>query len=293
VEQLDLIRPEDLPSSAAQLEAAAAMGEYTGELLRRRKPELYSAAVALLGHGMGVRRTAKITGLSPRSVMGVADREGSTIATLKESTAKDLLRLGQLGAEACLESLLNNEEINKSERRDLMVAVGIAIDKGLLLAGEATWRGEMVQRKAPEHDDFNKFIDIDGESEWIGSREETPHQKAPAEDDGNCVPVAQLDRAPDYGSRAISLHSHANTHFPSTDVCNGVNAADAAGRTERYATPPPPSPDAPEIPPNNPPDVPRPDAAGPAPGHGDAGVRDAGPDAAQPGGRSGPDAAPD
>jgi hypothetical protein len=145
------------------------MGEYTGELLFRQNPRLYKATAAMLGAGMGIRQVSRLTGLCCRSVSAVMEHEGQAISTIKERLASTLLHLGMLGAEAVLESLQSGDAISPKERRDLMIAVGIAIDKGLLTAGEATWRGEVLHAPAPSHEDFNRMLEAEGvETTGIG-----------------------------------------------------------------------------------------------------------------------------
>ena len=177
--QGDLFRPEDLPECDEYLARSVAMGEYTGELLFRQNPRLYKATAAMLAAGMGIRQVSRLTGLCCRSVSAVLEHEGQAIATIKQRLASTLLHLGMLGAEAVLESLQSGEPISPKERRDLMIAVGIAIDKGLLTAGEATWRGEVLHRPAPGHDDYNRMLESEG-VEVTGSRGETPAQKSAA-----------------------------------------------------------------------------------------------------------------
>ena len=155
--QREFFQPEDMPECDEYMAKAAAMGEYTGELLFRQNPRLYRVCAALLGHGMGIRKVARTTGLNIRSVMAVRDREGETIATVKQHLSRTLLNVGTLAAEAVQESLESGKPITPKERKDLMIAAGIATANGLLTAGEATIRID-VRRQEPSHEDFNRYL---------------------------------------------------------------------------------------------------------------------------------------
>lgn len=145
----------DLPAAQFFLENSnPGMGEYSGDLLKARKPELYRAAVQLLGRGYGIRDTAVILGVSARSVMAIRDREPAAIATVKESTARRYLDVSQLAAEIARERLL--ECPDTVSFKDLMIGGAVATDKHLVLSGEATQRVEHVVR--PASDDFDRML---------------------------------------------------------------------------------------------------------------------------------------
>jgi hypothetical protein len=150
-----------LPGFESDTEAAVfltssnpGMGEYSGDVLKSRKPEVYRAAVQLLGRGYGIRDTAAILGISARSVMAIRDREPTAIATVKEQTAKRYMDVSQLAAEIARERLVDAPD--SVSFKDLMIGGAVATDKALVLSGEATQRIEHVVR--PADDDFTRMM---------------------------------------------------------------------------------------------------------------------------------------
>jgi hypothetical protein len=172
--QPDLPWDGELPEEERGVFLPALMGDYTGEKLAASKPELYSVAVRLLARGVGIRGTAQITGLAARSVMAIRRRETSAIATHKQALAADSMEVSALALDVARERLI--EDPDSVSFRDAMVGAGIAVDKGLLLAGEASMRIEHVHRD--DGDDWElmlrrarergQVIDVEAEAEDMG-----------------------------------------------------------------------------------------------------------------------------
>lgn len=147
---------EDMAEASLFLEKSGpGMGEYSGDLIKARNPQLYSAVVQLLGRGYGIRDTAAILSMSARSVMAIRDREPQSIATVKESTAKRYMDVATLAAEVARDRLLQDPD--KIAFKDLMIGAGVATDKHLVLSGEATQRVEHVVRNTEE--DFTRMLE--------------------------------------------------------------------------------------------------------------------------------------
>jgi hypothetical protein len=146
----------ELPEAARSfLEAGGpGMGEYSGEVLRARHPQLYRAAVELLGRGYGIRDTAKILSMSARSIMAIRDREPDTIATVKRYVSRKYLDVATLAAEVARDRLTDEPE--SIPFKDLMIGGAVAVDKHLILAGEATQRIEHVVR--PAEDEYERLL---------------------------------------------------------------------------------------------------------------------------------------
>jgi hypothetical protein len=166
----------DMPDSHFAVQEAT--GEFTGERLFRRKPDLYRIILSSLAEGMGIRQISRAFHVSVNTVMAVRDREGSVIDTEKSKIQSNLSKFARVASERLL------EEVDYIDIDKLGVPLGIVIDKMQLLAGQATSRIEHVA--APAIDDFNRIIDalpvVEGELvPEIGLREVKEIQIAAAE----------------------------------------------------------------------------------------------------------------
>lgn len=183
-DQLQLIDLETVREDAARL--GTTEGEYTGMYLQRHEPRLYGAIIRMLGAGMGIRQIARLTSTGIKTVQAVRNQEPAQIATVKERLSERLMQVAALAAEAAGERL--TEESVDASLRDLMISAGIAVEKGMLLGGEATQRVEINDRR-PEHEDYLATVkEVEAEVEGTGLPAETSGQKAlsgnPEESDG-------------------------------------------------------------------------------------------------------------
>lgn len=180
-----LIDPNDgqlslpgLPDERAWHQAEWEEGTYTGERLFSRHPQVYHAIVELLGADVPLRTIARVLRVHTKTVMGVREREPTAIATAKDRLSKRLMALGELQSEIAREHLANllesGEALDLKAIKDLLIGLGIVLDKGLLMGGHVTARVEHVDPE-PTHADFNRLVrDITSE---IGLGGETPGQK--------------------------------------------------------------------------------------------------------------------
>lgn len=160
--QLDLLPP----LQADAFERLECAGEFTGERLKRYRPDTYRAVAVLLSQNVGVIRIGQLLQVSPNTVMAVRDAETKSIAELKLSLSQIAHQGAQLGLEGIRDQLATilaqaakpGYHLEVKDVRDLAVVTGLLIQNGQLLAGEATSRHEEVAIQAPDHDDFNRYI---------------------------------------------------------------------------------------------------------------------------------------
>lgn len=168
-------------------------GEYTGERLFLRNPKLYAVIVYMLAGKWSIRQIARTLKVHVKTIMGVREREGVAIAAEKTRLSKSLLGVAGLAAEAAQERL---EDLQVDDSlRDLMVSAGIAVDKALLLAGEATSRVEVVMAE-PSHEEYNRFVAaIEVEAQETGLETETREQKGAAPAQPAPEPAPESEKA--------------------------------------------------------------------------------------------------
>jgi hypothetical protein len=105
---------------------------YTGERLLRTRPRTYQKIVALLADPTwSVNRIAQVCKVGEHSVVGVREREASTIEERKKRLTSVLVDVATLGAEQM------ERKIGKSSLRDATIATGVATDKVLALQGKS------------------------------------------------------------------------------------------------------------------------------------------------------------
>lgn len=162
-----------LPAEAYALGEAA--GQFTGERIFSRNPQLYRAIVNLLARAVPYREISEICGVSVNTVCGVAQREGVPIETLRERIGRMGLDVAALTIEAIRDLLADPLTRGKLTLRDLAIAHGIAVQNAQLLLGGATSRVENADATAkPGHDDYLALI---RNVTVIGSSPGNPAQK--------------------------------------------------------------------------------------------------------------------
>lgn len=183
-------------------------GCYTGERLFAHAPKVYAAIMKCLAAKVPVKKTAQLLGVHIKTVMGVRDREGKTIATQKERLSEQMFDISGLTAELIAEKLerLGAESLHAKDLKDLAVLLGITTEKGLLLGGEATSLLEIKVEK-PGHDDYlDRIRTIEAEA-GTGCGGGKPDTKAGP-------PVAGL-AAP--GPQVPALEAHRDDQAPAAD----------------------------------------------------------------------------
>lgn len=118
-------------------------GEYTAERLFSREPDKYRTIVAMIAAGRGIRSIKRECSVHHDTIHAVAAREKMSIDTLKQRIVSDIEAAIQVGAERAVEVM----ETIKPEQ--LMVGIGILIDKYQLLTGGATVRVETAESASP------------------------------------------------------------------------------------------------------------------------------------------------
>ena len=147
----------DLPIPKQFLETLESKGEFTGERLQERKPEVYRACASLLARGASYLSIAKVLSISVNSVSAVSRNEKFPIESEKRAMASTM-RLGAgLGAERIVEALSDDERAKQIPLNQLAIATGILTEKAELLSGGATTRHEWVQ-PAPSAEDYAEFL---------------------------------------------------------------------------------------------------------------------------------------
>ena len=176
-------------------------GEFTGERLYKNHPEKYRALVALLVEGLSVRRVCDVLKVSHHTVLAVRQREGSTIATLKERLAVLAADGAKLCVEAIVDRLFNPEDLKKISARDLSIIAGVLVDKGQLLSGGVTARVE-ITGKEPGPDDFNRQLAeaLASKSDNTGYHGETDKTKEVKPIDADFTMVDDQDTPADPGA---------------------------------------------------------------------------------------------
>jgi hypothetical protein len=170
---MDLLTLTDLQMEAQSLNTTD--GAYTGARLQAKHPRLYQSIIRMLGDKMGVRQIARLLGVHTKTVAAVRDHSAHPIATVKKHLSAQLFGVAGMALEMAQERLENLD--GKENLRDLMVGAGIAVDKALLLAGEATMRVEFTQA-APGHEDYLATLQtIEAEATETDLEGETGGQK--------------------------------------------------------------------------------------------------------------------
>lgn len=133
-------------------------GEFTAERLFKRRPDTYKAIVQLLAEGRGQIWIGELLSVSPSTVRAVAKREGSTVGIAKASLAAEAFGAAQLATEVLHQKLQDPKVVKELHPLDAAKISGIMADKALVLAGEANVIIETKAPPAPEHDDFNSYL---------------------------------------------------------------------------------------------------------------------------------------
>ena len=133
--QLRLL-PDDVTDEMLS-KAEASQGICTGDRLKNYDAPRYELVCSLLADGsLSQRQISRITGISRNLVAGIVKSQTSDIEPLKARIAGQSRNLAQLCIERATEMVLDDRA--KIGLRDLMIAAGVAADKSLVLAGQAS-----------------------------------------------------------------------------------------------------------------------------------------------------------
>jgi hypothetical protein len=133
--QLRLLPDEVTDEMLSKLEQQD--GLCSGVQLKSSDPARYELVVNLLAEGsLSQRQVSRLAGVSRNLVSGIAKSQTADIEPLKQKIAAGARNLSQLCIERATELVLDDKA--KVSLRDLMIAAGVATDKSLVLAGQAS-----------------------------------------------------------------------------------------------------------------------------------------------------------
>ena len=123
--------------SAEKLEG---VGEFSGERLLARRPDVYQAIIRMSAEGLSISAQARALGVSRNTVCAVRDREGFSIEQDKKDLLRDVRRAARLSVERAIELVPTIQNA-----KDAAIVAAVMVDKMQLLSGEATSRVEKVE----------------------------------------------------------------------------------------------------------------------------------------------------
>lgn len=153
-------QPQDNASPIVQKDDARIC---TAARLRSRRPADYARAVSLLAEGVPVFRIAKLLGASPNTIYAIRRSEGAEVERTKIIVADKLADLADMSADHAARRLEDSPEA--ISYKELMIGLGIAVDKALLLQGGAPSRVEISREDLPAYQhliDEASAIDLGG-----------------------------------------------------------------------------------------------------------------------------------
>ena len=121
-------------------EKLEATGEFSGERLLARRPEVYRAICRMSAEGLSMSAMARALGVSRNTVAAVQDREQFPIEQQKKELLKNVRTAARLSVERVVELV---PSINNA--KDAAIVAAVMVDKLQLLSGEATSRVEKVE----------------------------------------------------------------------------------------------------------------------------------------------------
>lgn len=121
-------------------EKLEATGEFSGERLLARRPEVYRAILSMSAEGLSVSAMARAFGVSRNTIAAVQDREGFSIEHLKKELLRNVRTAARLSVERAIELVPGIQNA-----KDAAIVAAVMVDKMQLLSGEATSRVEKVE----------------------------------------------------------------------------------------------------------------------------------------------------
>jgi hypothetical protein len=121
-------------------EKLEATGEFSGERLLARRPEVYRAICRMSAEGLSMSAMARALGVSRNTVAAVQDREQISIEQQKKELLRNVRTAARLSVERVVELV---PSINNA--KDAAIVAAVMVDKLQLLSGEATARVERVE----------------------------------------------------------------------------------------------------------------------------------------------------
>lgn len=121
-------------------EKLEATGEFSGERLLARRPEVYRAILSMSAEGLSVSAMARAFGVSRNTIAAVQEREGFSIEQHKKELLRNVRTAARLSVERVVELV---PSINSA--KDAAIVAAVMVDKLQLLSGEATARVEKIE----------------------------------------------------------------------------------------------------------------------------------------------------
>jgi transcriptional regulator with XRE-family HTH domain len=121
-------------------EKLEATGEFSGERLLARRPEVYWAICRMSAEGLSMSAMARALGVSRNTVAAVQEREQYPIEQHKKELLRNVRTAARLSVERVVELV---PSINNA--KDAAIVAAVMVDKLQLLSGEATARVERVE----------------------------------------------------------------------------------------------------------------------------------------------------
>lgn len=151
--QLTLLAGAD----AVVLEEQERSGEFTGERLRRCRPEVYRAILEGFAGGASMRRLASLYHVSSNTVSAVVQSEAVAIEALKKRIGRKATAVYALAFDRLEEDLHNDYVMGKTSAKDKAVIVGILGDRSQIEQGLPT---AVVEHRRVDAADVNDaFLD--------------------------------------------------------------------------------------------------------------------------------------
>jgi transcriptional regulator with XRE-family HTH domain len=121
-------------------ERLEATGEFSGERLLTRRPEVYRAICRMSAEGLSMSAMARALGVSRNTVAAVQEREGISIEQHKKELLRNVRTAARLSVERVVELVPSI-----TNAKDAAIVAAVMVDKLQLLSGEATARVERVE----------------------------------------------------------------------------------------------------------------------------------------------------
>jgi hypothetical protein len=121
-------------------ERLEATGEFSGERLLVRRPEVYRAICRMSAEGLSMSAMARALGVSRNTVAAVQEREGISIEQHKKELLRNVRTAARLSVERVVELVPTI-----TNAKDAAIVAAVMVDKLQLLSGEATARVERVE----------------------------------------------------------------------------------------------------------------------------------------------------
>ena len=121
-------------------EKLEATGEFSGERLLARRPEVYRAILSMSAEGLSVSAMARAFAVSRNTIAAVQDREGFSIEQHKKELLRNVRTAARLSVERVVELVPSI-----TSAKDAAIVAAVMVDKLQLLSGEATARVERVE----------------------------------------------------------------------------------------------------------------------------------------------------